>query len=86
MTHRNDRYFELAVCLRGKVHHYLVRNFKKDGLFGIEDSPKYPDLYELVSHYHRSADGLCCALVRNSWRKDGEELLQQMRKPVAPQN
>ena len=35
---------------------------------------RYPDLYELVTHYHREADGLCCALVRNAWRKDGKLL------------
>ena len=34
---KHATYYELAVCLRGNVHHYLVRQFKKDGLFGIED-------------------------------------------------
>jgi len=82
---KHQGYYELAVCLRGNVHHYLVRQFKKDGLFGIEDGLRYPDLYELVTHYHREADGLCCALVRNAWRKDGLELLQQMRKPQVTQ-
>eukprot|EP00039_Didymoeca_costata_P007392 m.99187 g.99187 ORF g.99187 m.99187 type:complete len:231 (-) comp13670_c0_seq2:39-731(-) len=66
--------YNLWVCLNKKVDQYEIKYYEKD-MYGIDGGRRYPDLYELVNHYHREAGELKCRLVRNSWRKDGDELL-----------
>lgn len=67
--------FELAVCLEGTVHRYLIKHDKRASLYGIHESCQFSDLYGVIAHYRSRANGLCCRLERNAWTKNGLELL-----------
>lgn len=43
----------------------------------INEASQFSDLYGVILLYRTRANGLCCRLERNAWRKDGEELIRQ---------
>eukprot|EP00040_Diaphanoeca_grandis_P028092 m.161346 g.161346 ORF g.161346 m.161346 type:complete len:240 (-) comp31228_c0_seq1:46-765(-) len=71
----HDGCFELAVCVDGDVHRYLIRHDPKRFLYGIHDSAQFSDLYGVILHYRTRQNGLCCRLEKNAWRKNGMDML-----------
>lgn len=55
--------YSLSVREGDVVKHYRIRRLDGGGYYITSRSP-YPNLHELVAHYSKEPDGLCCMLVR----------------------
>lgn len=53
--------FTLCVAFKGKVEHYRIYN-QTNGRLTCDHEENFENLTELVKHYKRDADGLCCKL------------------------
>ncbi len=54
--------FTLCVCVSGYVEHYHI--LCAGGRYTVDEEGYFTSLPQLVEHYSREADGLCCRLVR----------------------
>lgn len=54
--------FTLCVCVSGYVEHYHILLI--NGRYTVDEEGFFQTLAELVAHYSRDADGLCCRLVK----------------------
>ena len=55
--------YSLSVREGDVVKHYRIRRLDGGGFYITSRSP-YSNLHELVAHYSKEADGLCCTLVK----------------------
>eukprot|EP00041_Stephanoeca_diplocostata_P020112 m.442865 g.442865 ORF g.442865 m.442865 type:complete len:678 (-) comp21478_c0_seq1:26-2059(-) len=56
--------FGLSICTGTSIMHYKIDLFPS-GKYGIQDGLHFINLEELVAHYKRNKDGLCCAITSN---------------------
>ncbi|XP_033120717.1 tyrosine-protein kinase CSK-like [Anneissia japonica] len=54
--------YALCVCAGGKVEHYRI--IYTDNKLTIDEDEHFDNLYQLVEHYERDADGLCSRLIK----------------------
>ncbi|XP_071952478.1 tyrosine-protein kinase CSK-like [Antedon mediterranea] len=54
--------YALCVCAAGKVEHYRI--ISNNNKLTIDEEEHFDNLYQLVEHYEKDADGLCSRLIK----------------------